>query len=62
MSKGGVVESWPYLFDLVSEKFTERMWKLSSWNVGRKRTDSGFTKPKKKNGAFTSEELVQKHM
>ena len=39
MRRGGVVEILPNLFDLFSEKLTERMWKLSSWNVGRKRTD-----------------------
>ena len=46
--RGGVVEILPYLFDLLSKKkkkkLTERMWKLSSWNFGRKRTDFGFTK------------------
>ena len=34
-----VVEILPYLFDLLREKLTERMSKLSSWNVGLKRTD-----------------------
>ena len=40
----GVVKILPSVFDLFSEKLTERMWKLSSWNVGRKRTEFGFTK------------------
>ena len=44
MRRGDAVEILPYLFDLLSEKLTERMWKLSSWNVGRKRTEFGFTK------------------
>ena len=44
MSRGVAVHILPYLFDLSGEKFAERIWKLSSWNVGRKRTDFGFTK------------------
>ena len=30
MRRGGIVEILPYLFDLLSEKITERMWKLSA--------------------------------
>ena len=37
-----VVKSLPCMFDLFSDKLTERMWKLSSLNVGRNRTDSGL--------------------
>ena len=44
MRRGGVVKILPYLFDLFNEKLTERMWKLSSWNVRRKRADYELTK------------------
>ena len=30
MRRGGVIKILPYLFDLLSEKITERMWKLSA--------------------------------
>ena len=44
MRRGGVVKILRYLFDLFSEKLTKTVWKLSSWKVGRKRKDFGFTK------------------
>ena len=44
VGRGSIVKILPYLFDIFSEKLAKKMWKLSSWNVGRKRTDFRFTR------------------
>ena len=40
------------------EKLAERLWKLSCWNVGRQRTDCGFTRERVCNREHSSAGLA----